>query len=177
MIETDFRKRLSGQYFKLALDALNSDKTIGPKAPGDGDVISWYSMVCKLGILHLTELLKDNALGPVEEFVMELTYKFPTAKFPNAMATYGQQLYEAHFRSAESHPLLNANIQLDLNLINMEFIHQWGGREIRIPKRQKVRDVRPRVRKALAEGVPMADIAKKIGISRATLYRIMKEKN
>ena len=49
-MDTPLRKRFSTPELKNFLDELNAETTIGPYAPGDGDIIQWYSTVCLLGV-------------------------------------------------------------------------------------------------------------------------------
>jgi hypothetical protein len=176
-METDFRRRLHSEYLKLALDAINADMTIGPNAPGDGDLVQWYSTVCCVGVLDLKQQQEQGSLRSIDEFFLGTQYKWSKGKFVNALADMGEQLFATAFPDPDPAPILVDNVLLHHWLIMQELIHQWGNRSPYIHKRRKIRNMRDRVRDALAQQIPVEEIAEKIGISRATVFRILKEKN
>ena len=176
-METDLRRWLSSEFCKSALDAINTDPDIGPSAPGDGDVVQWYALLCWLAVRDLKEQLLAGKLRPVSDFELHTNYKFPKANIPNALADMGEAIFCKAFPEPEPPPRLAENVLLYHSSIMMEFIHQWGGRSVRVHKRRKVRAARERVREVLSEGVAIKDIPGLIGISRATVYRILEQKN
>lgn len=176
-METGLRRRLHTESLKQTLDAINADTTIGPHATGDGDLVQWYSTVCWLGVLDLKEQIEQRNLQSANGFELGIEHKWPKGKFVNALADMGEQIFSTAFPDPEPAPLLVDNVLLHHWLIMMELIHQWGGRDPYIPNRRKIRNMREQVREALAQQIPIEDIPKKIGVSRATVFRILKEKN
>lgn len=81
-------------------------------------------------------------------------------------AAYGEERLVPHQAWIERYALL----ELDLRIL-------WGGRRVRIPKRPKRGDTEPLVRAALKSGARIADIPGAIGVSRATVYRILNRRN
>ena len=53
----------------------------------------------------------------------------------------------------------------------------WGGRRVRVHKRSKKVDSSSAIKNALQLGVAIGDIPKKTGVSRATMYRVLKKQD
>lgn len=176
-MESDLSGRLSTAYFKNVLVAINADKTVGPFAKGTGDIVQWCSLVCLLCICDLKEQHKNGTLKSIDDLSLNNDYKFPKAKAIQALADMVDKYFSTYFADQDMPSILIENILLSRYLIRMELIHQWGGIGPRIHKRSKVRNPKQRVRDALANGIPVEKISETAGISRATVYRMLKDKN
>lgn len=174
-MDSPLRERLGTDEFKAMLDALNNDPTIGPNASGDGDIVRWYSSVCLLGIVDLSVANKNACLKPVEGYSIADGRWPGRGKFVLALADMGSKLFEEYFKSPSQE--LAENIQLHMDLIDIELAIRWGGRGPYVHKRAKVGNVRQKIREALANGIAVESIAGHVGVSRATVYRVLKEKN
>lgn len=60
--------------------------------------------------------------------------------------------------------------------IESQVRHEYGGTECYINKRPALDDRREKARVALDRGVPVKDVARSSGMSRATLYNLLKGK-
>ncbi len=156
------------------LDRLNSDMLIGPNAPGDGDIVSWQVCVCFIGVQHLAIATKQDMnpnlsiegwrlpigtpkLGPIEHFKLVSEHTIKQFFFQN-----------------DSAELMGALPELVQDLAH-ELSIQWGGRKVRVGVRRKLGDKTIRIADELRNKTPIKDIPKKTGISRATVYRILKK--
>ena len=63
-----------------------------------------------------------------------------------------------------------------MDLIKEEISNQWGGRRVRISKRAKIRNTRGMVEAELQKQTPIELIPEIVGVSRATLYRMLRKK-
>lgn len=172
-MDSMFSLELADPELRTWLDRANSDLTIGPNAPGDGDIVQWYVTVCQIGVMHLKGLSDERLAEKRNEFPSDWT---PIrGGLPAALRLTGEKIFSICF--TQPSPAQIASINFELDLIEAETCRQWGGRTVRVPKRRKNGDYRQAVRDEIAKGVAIKDIASIVGIDRATVYRILKEKN
>lgn len=172
-MDSMFRLELADPELRTWLDRANSDLTIGPNAPGDGDIVQWYVMVCQIGVMHLKELSDEHLAEMHNDSPSE--WAPVKGRFPAALRLTGEKIFSICFPQPSQAQINGINFELDL--IEAETCRQWGGRTVRVPKRRKNGDYRQSVRNEIAKGVAIKDIAAIVGIDRATVYRILKEKN
>lgn len=156
------------------LDRLNADPWIGPTAPGDGDLIQWHFGVCLIALQHA---LNQNPSTPKSKTVSKSSGSSSDGKSQKFMQSLrdGRAKYARLFLSEATADQQQLWDWL-CTLIDEELALQWGGRRVRIKKKQPVPDPLGKVELALQSSIPIEQIAAEIGISRATVYRILKRK-
>lgn len=155
------------------LDQLNADPWIGPAAPGDGDLVEWYSSVCLLALARAMGQ-EPAAQLPLPPLTIKHSTSEKSQKLLTRLWTFRTDMAEPLLKdaSAERHQAW----QHVCTLIDDELALQWGGRRVRIKKKNPVSDPQGKVARALQKNVPIEKIPAQTGLSRATVYRMLKRK-
>lgn len=168
------RELLGESELGQLLDQLNADPWIGPTAPGDGDLVSWYSGVCLLALGHaMSQELPTKDMARLQRSSTRSSSSKTQSlqeTLWNVQAAYGRPFLK------DPAPESQQTWDWLCTLIDEELALQWGGRRVRIKKKQTVPDSVGKVERALKSSIPIEQIAAEIGISRATVYRILKRK-
>lgn len=174
-MSTPLQSLLGNTRFASVLAALNASR-VGPGGSGDGDIVTWWFSLVNIGICHAAIstpnaaydmaspqlALRPPSAAAEEDFVLMLvdranalfdfTYPAPTQDFANSW-------------------------NVVLAAMVAELHQQWGGRTVRVHKRQKsMFSPEELVKSELLSGTPIKDIPEKTGLSRATVYRQLKKR-
>lgn len=179
-MESTLRERLYSTLLAGGLDEINADQRIGPHAPGDGDVLQWLHCLCLLGIAHvfyLTERPERNSTVDKATFLERVMSTEPVGKAGSVM--WLEWYWNAIFSACCPSPTIRQQSAWTSirRLMVKETLSQWGGRKIRLHKRRKVRNRDERIAAELLKRTPIQEIPGIVGVSRATLYRLLKKKN
>lgn len=153
-------------------ERLEHDQRIGPTAPGDGDIVLWVSLAISL---LLADFHKTDQISPFpRQCAQPPPDSWPSSLgFIGALAWMGEKLFFATYSGAAMVPH-EAWTERYL-LFEKDLARLWGGRRVRVHKRSKRVDPVLAVKEALRRGVDISDIPKTTGVSRATMYRILKK--
>lgn len=172
VIDTPLRRALSDPQAKSLLDRINADPHIGPDAPADGDLPRWFSMLVLLVVSCSQNVLVQAGVDPVAK-TADATDKGGLQLLDLCESLADQVFLSVFPEPSEAQRQSWANL---LACLTVEVSIRWGGRNVRIAKRRKLFNVRAKVTSLLRTGTPLEEIPSKVGISRATLYRVLKQK-
>lgn len=162
-----------GSKMNDELARLEHDPEIGPDAPGNGDLVTWCYELAHLVItrtMHMSErdlrmLANLSLLGEEPDYLeKDLVHEFFARAWNEVHDAFKTTEHEAAW------PTLVACME--------DFaIEVWGELRFRIPVRRKVRDLDGKLARAIQEKTPLKLIPERVGISRATMYRRLKQPN
>lgn len=156
------------------LAALNASR-IGPSGDGDGDIIGWWFYLARLGICYVVTIAPSDVImssqSPTDQ-------QLPISEGSDLVEMLGD-LSHAIFDRQFPAPSDNQKTAWNAIFTAMvaELRHQWGGRTIRVHKRRKS-PLSPEilVQGELLKGTPIKEIPKITGLSRASVYRLLKKR-
>lgn len=156
------------------LDELAHDPWIGPDAPGDGDIVQWYFLAALLALAQLFKLTPSQR----EALVRDRSGGESSRRGQPAFDVKGSRLQrrlreQARKLIAADDPRIPA-WDVFLDAVDEFLIDCWGGRQVRVHAREKVLDPVGKVGRELQKGTPISKIPGIVGVSRATVYRILR---
>jgi len=173
-VSTPLQSLLGNTRFASALEALNASR-VGPGGSGDGDIVSWWFSLVNIGICHAASSAPnaDDMASPqkaIRPIPAEAKEDLVSTLVERANAIFD------HIYPAPTQDFANSwNVVLAAMVAELR--QQWGGRTVRVHKRQKS-TLSPEeiVKSELLSGTPIKDISEKTGLSRATVYRQLKKR-
>jgi hypothetical protein len=164
-----FNVEFRDQYARL-----EEDPRIGPSAPGDGDIVRWVYLAIGLLLMDFREADKErpfrredpNPPGAIPAKKEGLFASFRWMGLTLLYAAYESEAQVPHVAWLDRYEMLG-----------MDFHRLWGGRRVRVHKTSKKIDPERMVKEALQAGARISDIPERTGVSRATMYRILKRAN
>lgn len=165
--------RFRGVALSDAFVDLVKDATIGPEAPGDGDLFTWYchlTNLCLFRLVHMT----DFEMEQVRSWkVAELKSSRPSQieeMFRWIRDSYWIDGFSESYRTKERSDAWQ-KISVAMDLFALE---AWGSREsatARIPKKPKTRNAHELLELGVKAGLPVRQLQRLTGFSQATIYR------
>lgn len=152
-------------------ERLEEDPRIGPAAPGDGDIVLWASLAISLLLADFHQA--DKSLP----YPRQDSHPPPAdpPQSPDFLSNFGWMGLRMLYGSFKDSPLVPHSAWVDRYAeLERDMWRLWGGRRIRVHSRSKRIDPEKSVRAALLKGVKISDIPATTGVSRATVYRILK---
>lgn len=186
------KKPQAGQHLRMlsddarnALEQLNADARIGPATiKGDGNIIAWHHHAVLIGEVEFSRTVP----GLVRKATFDCVCEDP----PRIVGeSKGKYLFRAlRLRAFAQIDAIYADIsgeqweawsRLYDGVLAPEMAAQWGGRHLRLRQAgyqpmTSSKTPGELVEEALKASVPIPEIPGRVGISRATLFRIMRKK-
>lgn len=173
-MSTPLQSLLGNTRFASVLAALNASR-VGPGGSGDGDIVTWWFSLVNIGICHVASSAPnaDDMASP------QMALRPPSAAaekdFVSMLVDRANALFDFIYPAPTQDFANSWNVVLAAMVAELR--QQWGGRTVRVHKRQKSTfSPEELVKSELLSGTPIKDIPEKTGFSRATVYRQLKKR-
>jgi hypothetical protein len=148
---------------------------IGPTAPGDGDIVSWSLGAIEICLADF--ILTDRHSPHPRQPIGPQPSEPPKTRGLLAYVRWvGVVIFRRQFEADKTAPI--ESWAQHYRMLERSMQNLWGGRRVRVHVRAKTLTKPARlVADALSQGILIPDIPSVTGLSRATVYRLLKRKD